>query len=170
MFGFAGSGSSGVHSLRRRECELALAGGVNLILSPEININFSKSRMMAADGACKTFDGRADGYVRGEGCGIVVLKRLSDAEADGDRIYAVIRGSAVNQDGRSGALTVPKGTAQENLLRLALADAHVRSADISYLEARGTGTALGDPIEAHALAGWGVWAGRERRMRSWSVR
>ena len=131
---------------------MALAGGVNLILSPEININFTKSRMMAADGRCKTFDARADGYVRGEGSGVVVLKRLRDAERDGDRIQALIRGSAVNQDGRSSGLTAPNGLAQEALLRQALSDARLSAGDIDYIEAHGTGTSLGDPIEAHALA------------------
>jgi len=131
---------------------MALAGGVNLMLSPEIFINFSKSRMMAPDGKCKTFDAAADGYVRGEGCGIVALKRHSDAVADGDRILALIRGSAVNQDGRSSGLTAPSGPAQEAVLRKALANAGVRPDEISYIEAHGTGTSLGDPIEAHALA------------------
>ena len=107
-------------SLRLRECDAALAGGVNLILAPEININFSKARMMAPDGRCKTFDAAADGYVRGEGCGVVVLKRLSDAIKDGDRIAAVVRGSAVNQDGRSSGLTAPNGPAQEAVIRKAL--------------------------------------------------
>lgn len=139
-------------SLRRAECSLALAGGVNLILSPEIHINFSKSRMMAADGKCKSFDAAADGYVRGEGCGIVVLKRLSDAIADRDRILAVIRGSAVNQDGRSSGITAPNGPAQEAVIREALASAGVDPREIDYIEAHGTGTSLGDPIEANALA------------------
>ena len=106
--------------LRLGECDLALAGGVNLILTPELNINFSKARMMAPDGRCKTFDAAADGYVRGEGCAIVVLRRLADALADGDRILAVVRGSAVNQDGRSGGLTAPNGPAQEAVIRAAL--------------------------------------------------
>ncbi len=139
-------------SLRSGECGMALAGGVNLILSPEININFTKSRMMAADGRCKTFDSRADGYVRGEGSGVLVLKRLRDAERDGDRIQALIRGSAVNQDGRSSGLTAPNGLAQEALLRQALSAARLSAGDIDYIEAHGTGTSLGDPIEAHALA------------------
>jgi acyl transferase domain-containing protein/SAM-dependent methyltransferase len=138
-------------SLRTGECHLALAGGVNLILSPEVNINFSKARMMAPDGRCKTFDARADGYVRGEGCGVVVLKRLTDAVADGDRILAVIRGSAVNQDGRSSGLTVPNGPAQESVIRTALARAGLEPSTIDYVEAHGTGTPLGDPIEAHAV-------------------
>jgi acyl transferase domain-containing protein/SAM-dependent methyltransferase len=137
-------------SLRAEECNLALAAGVNLILSPEANINFCKSRMLAADGRCKTFDASADGYVRGEGCGVVVLKTLSSAKADGNRILAVIRGSAVNQDGRSGGLTAPNGPAQEAVIREALADGGVAPLDISYLEAHGTGTSLGDPIEVQA--------------------
>ena len=139
-------------SLRAGECSLALAGGVNLILTPEIHINFSKSRMMAQDGRCKTFDAAADGYVRGEGCGMVVLKRLSAALADGDTLLAVIRGSAINQDGRSGGMTAPNGTAQEALIRQALASAGLKPDDINYVETHGTGTSLGDPIEAHALA------------------
>lgn len=139
-------------SLRSGECRMALAGGVNLILSPEIHINFSKARMMASDGKCKTFDAAADGYVRGEGCGVVVLKRLSDAVEDGDRILALVRGSAVNQDGRSGGLTAPNGSAQRAVIRQALVNAGVEPHEIDYLEAHGTGTALGDPIEAHAVA------------------
>ena len=110
-------------SLRRRESDLALAGGVNLILSPEMTLALTKAHMMAPDGRCKTFDAAADGYVRGEGCGMVVLKRLSDALAAGDRILAVIRGSAVNHDGRSNGLSAPNGPAQEAVLRAALADA-----------------------------------------------
>jgi acyl transferase domain-containing protein/SAM-dependent methyltransferase len=139
-------------SLRSGESSLALAAGVNLILSPEVNINFSKSRMLAPDGRCKTFDAAADGYVRGEGCGVVVLKTLSAAEADGNRILAVIRGSAVNQDGRSGGLTAPNGPAQEAVIRAALAAAGVAPHEVSYLEAHGTGTSLGDPIEVRAAS------------------
>jgi acyl transferase domain-containing protein/SAM-dependent methyltransferase len=138
-------------SLRARECRLALAGGVSAILLPELTVNFSKARMMAADGRCKTFDAAADGYVRSEGCGMVVLKRLSDALADRDRILAVIRGSAVNQDGRSSGLTVPNGPAQEAVIRDALAQAGLKPAAIDYVEAHGTGTSLGDPIELGAL-------------------
>jgi acyl transferase domain-containing protein len=137
-------------SLRSGECNLALAAGVNLILSPQANINFSKSRMLAPDGRCKTFDARADGYVRGEGCGVVLLKTLSQARTDGSRILAVIRGSAVNQDGRSGGLTAPNGPAQEAVIREALAAAGVAPQEVSYLEAHGTGTSLGDPIEVRA--------------------
>ena len=139
-------------ALRARDCNLALAGGVNLILTPEVTIALSKSHMMAPDGRCKAFDSLADGFVRGEGCGIVVLKRVSDALADGDNILALIRGSAVNQDGRSSGLTAPNGKAQESVIRHALANAAVRPEEIGYVEAHGTGTSLGDPIEAHALA------------------
>lgn len=138
-------------ALRLGECDLALAGGVNLILTPEMNINFSKARMMAADGRCKTFDAAADGYVRGEGCGMIVLRRLSDAMADGDRILAVIRGSALNQDGRSGGLTAPNGPSQEAVIRAALDNAGIEASAVSYVETHGTGTPLGDPIEAGAL-------------------
>jgi malonyl CoA-acyl carrier protein transacylase len=138
-------------SLRAEECRMALAAGVNIILAPEVMVNFSRARMMAADGRCKTFDAAADGYVRGEGCGVIVLKRLSDALADGDNVLAVIRGSAVNQDGRSNGLTAPNGPAQEALIRKALAEAGLEPNDLDYVEAHGTGTQLGDPIEVNAL-------------------
>jgi len=138
-------------SLRGGESNMALAGGVNLMLSPELSIVFSKAQMMAADGRCKTFDASADGYVRGEGCGIVVLKCLSDALKDGDNILALIRGSAVNQDGRSNGLTAPNGPAQEAVIREALKEAGVTPAQVSYVEAHGTGTPLGDPIELQAV-------------------
>jgi len=138
--------------LRLGECGMALAGAVNLILTPEMNINFSKARMMAPDGRCKTFDAAADGYVRGEGCAVLVLKRLADAQAAGDRVLAVVRGSAMNQDGRSGGLTAPNGPAQEAVIRAALAAAQVDARQIGYVEAHGTGTPLGDPIELGALA------------------
>ncbi|MGH9956589.1 MAG: beta-ketoacyl synthase N-terminal-like domain-containing protein, partial [Pyrinomonadaceae bacterium] len=139
-------------SLRNGECSLALAGGVNLILSPELTVTFSQARMMASDGRCKTFDAEADGYVRGEGCGIVVLKRLSDALKDGDTILAMVRGSAVNQDGRSNGLTAPSGTAQQAVIRQALDNAGVPPDQVCYVETHGTGTPLGDPIEFRALA------------------
>ncbi|MHB1132629.1 MAG: type I polyketide synthase, partial [Chloroflexota bacterium] len=138
-------------SLRARESDLALAGGVNVLLTPEPFVCFAKWGMMAPDGRCKTFDARADGFVRGEGCGMIVLKRLSDAVAADDNILAIIRGSAVNQDGRSSGLTVPNGPAQQAVIRTALANAGVKPADISYVEAHGTGTSLGDPIEVEAL-------------------
>ena len=138
-------------SLRSGECDLALAGGVSLILSPELYITLSRFRALSADGRCKTFDAAADGFGRGEGCGVVVLKRLSDAIANGDNILALIRGSAVNHDGPSGGLTVPNGLAQQAMIRQALTDARVRPAEVSYVEAHGTGTSLGDPIEVRAL-------------------
>ncbi|MBZ0294960.1 MAG: acyltransferase domain-containing protein [Anaerolineae bacterium] len=138
-------------SLRTGESHLALAGGVNLILSPQANINFSKAQMLAPDDHCKTFDAAANGYVRSEGCGMVVLKRLSDAIENGDHIYAVIRGSAVNQDGRSSGLTAPNGPSQESVIRTALANAGVEPDELAYVETHGTGTSLGDPIEVQAL-------------------
>jgi acyl transferase domain-containing protein/acyl carrier protein len=138
-------------SLRASECELALAGGVHMMLSPVANIFLSQARALSPTGRCKTFDARADGYVRAEGCGMIVLKRLSDAQRHGDSILAVLRGSAVNHDGRSGGLTVPSGRAQEALLREALARAGVAPSDVQYVEAHGTGTSLGDPIEVEAL-------------------
>ncbi len=138
-------------SLRNGESTLALAGGVNLILSPAITMNFTKAGVMAPDGRCKTFDAGADGYVRSEGAGLVVLKPLSRALADGDSIYAVIRGSAVNQDGRSNGLMAPNPLAQEAVLREAYRKAGVSPGDVQYVEAHGTGTLLGDPIEAKAL-------------------
>jgi acyl transferase domain-containing protein/acyl carrier protein len=140
-----------VQGLRDRSCSMALAGGVNVILSPKTTMTLSRAKMMAADGRCKAFDVRADGFVRGEGCGLVVLKRMSDALADGDTVLAVIRGSAINQDGRSNGLTAPNGPSQVAVIRAAIADAGVEPAEISYVEAHGTGTALGDPIEAQAL-------------------
>jgi len=138
-------------SLRRKECDMALTGGVSLMLAPEITISFSKANLMAADGRSKTFDASADGYVRGEGCGVVVLKRLSDALAHRDTILALVRGSAVNHDGPSGGLTVPSGPAQERVIRQALASGKVEPSEVDYIEAHGTGTSLGDPIEVGAL-------------------
>jgi acyl transferase domain-containing protein/acyl carrier protein len=138
-------------SLRSGDCRMALAGGVNLILSPDIYIALSHSRMLAPDGRCKTFDAAADGFARGEGCGVVVLKRLCDAIADGDRILAQIRGSAVNQDGPSSGLTAPNGPAQEAVIREALTRAGVNPGEVGYVEAHGTGTQLGDPLEVRAL-------------------
>ncbi len=139
-------------SLRDEECRLALAGGINLILTPDPMINFARAKMLSADGRCKTFDAAADGFVRSEGCGMVVLKRLREALADGDQILALIRGSAVNHDGRSNGLTVPHGPAQAELITEALSRAGVSPAEVDYVEAHGTGTALGDPIELRALA------------------
>lgn len=140
-----------VQSLRNQEADLAIAGGVNLLLDPEVTIAFSKAGMMASDGRCKTFDARANGYVRSEGVGVVLLKPLSQALKDGDFIYAVIRGSAMNQDGRSNGLTAPNGKAQEELLKKAYQNAGINPWDVDYVEAHGTGTPLGDPIEVQAL-------------------
>lgn len=139
------------NALRNRECDQALSGGVNLILTPDLTLTFDKAGMMSPTGSCKTFDASADGYVRGEGCGVVLLKRLSDARANGDRILAVIRGSAINQDGRSNGLTAPNGTIQQKVINAALEQAEVSPTDISYVETHGTGTPLGDPIEFGAI-------------------
>ncbi len=138
-------------SLKTGECNLAIAGGVNLMLSPELTQTFTQAGMMAEDGRCKTFDAAADGYVRGEGCGVVILKRLADAQRDGDRILAVIKGTAINQDGHSNGLTAPNGLSQQAVIRQALANANVSPAEISYIESHGTGTSLGDPIEVNSL-------------------
>ena len=138
-------------SLRDGESTLALAGGVNVILSPALGVNFSKAGVLAADGRCKTFDARADGYVRGEGAGIVVLKPLSRALADGDPIYAVIRGSATNQDGRTNGLMAPSRQSQEAVLADAYRRADLSPGVVQYVEAHGSGTSLGDAIEAKAL-------------------
>ncbi|BAZ20881.1 beta-ketoacyl synthase [Kalymmatonema gypsitolerans NIES-4073] len=138
-------------SLRTGECDLALAGGVHLILSPEVTIFLSKTQALSPDGRCHTFDAAANGFARGEGCGVLVLKRLSDAVANRDNILAIIRGSAVNHDGRSSGLTVPNGSAQQALIRTSLANAKVDPASVNYVEVHGTGTSLGDPIEVTAL-------------------
>lgn len=138
-------------SLRSGEADVALAGGVNLILSPELNITFSHARMMSPTGRCRTFDADADGYVRGEGCGVVVLKRLADAQRDGDNILAIVRGAAVNHDGRSNGITAPNSQAQQRVIQRALQDAELSPEQIGYIEAHGTGTKLGDPIEVEAL-------------------
>ncbi len=138
-------------SLRLGETDMAIAAGVNMILGPAMTLTLSKAHMMSPEGRCKAFDASADGYVRGEGCGVLVLKRLRDAMADGDRVLAVVRGTAVNHDGRSNGLSAPNGPAQEAVLRSALADAGLPPSAIGYIEAHGTGTRLGDPIEIEAL-------------------
>ncbi|ACC81788.1 beta-ketoacyl synthase N-terminal-like domain-containing protein [Nostoc punctiforme] len=138
--------------LRNQECHLALVGGVHLLLSPETSVAFARTKMLDADGYCKTFDADANGYVRGEGCGVIVLKRLSDAVAHKDKILAVIRGSAVNHNGRSSSLIAPNGPSQQALIRQALENASVEPAAVSYIEVQGTSTSLGQPIEVEALA------------------
>jgi acyl transferase domain-containing protein/NAD(P)-dependent dehydrogenase (short-subunit alcohol dehydrogenase family)/acyl carrier protein len=140
-----------VDGLRRGECDIALCAGVNAIHHPRILVLFSHAQMMARDGRCKTFDESADGYVRAEGCGALVLKRLSDAVSDKDTILAVVRGSAIGQDGESAGLSVPNGMSQEAVIRSALANALAKPGDIQYVEAHGTGTPLGDPIEMGAI-------------------
>jgi acyl transferase domain-containing protein/NADPH:quinone reductase-like Zn-dependent oxidoreductase/NAD(P)-dependent dehydrogenase (short-subunit alcohol dehydrogenase family)/acyl carrier protein len=141
-----------VESLRGGEIDLALVGGVNAILSNTVNRALLESGMLSSQGQCKSFDASADGYVRGEGCGVVVLKRLSDAEEDGDRIWGVIRGSAVSQTGAGLAVTVPSGRAQERVMAEALARAGVAPEEVDYVEAHGAGTAVGDAVEASAIA------------------
>uniref|UniRef100_UPI0011781523 type I polyketide synthase n=1 Tax=Calothrix rhizosoleniae TaxID=888997 RepID=UPI0011781523 len=153
-------------SLHNKESELCLVGGVNLVLVPNGHITLSQMRMMATDGRCKTFDASADGYVRGEGCGVVVLKRLEDALRDGDNIQAVIKGSAVNQDGLTNGLTAPNGPSQQAVVRQALERAGVKPADISYVEAHGTGTSLGDPIEINSLKKV-LMEGRDTNQTCW---
>ena len=146
-------------SLRSGDSDLALAAGVNLLLSPAATRSFDQAEAMSKTGQCHSFDASADGFVRGEGCGVTVLKRLSDAQRDGDRILAVIRGSAVNQDGRSNGLMAPNPAAQMAVLRSAYAAAGIEPREVDYIEAHGTGTLLGDPIEARAL---GTVLGRGR--------
>lgn len=139
------------NSLQRHECNLALTAGVNVMSAPDLSIVFARAGMLAPDGRCKTFDASANGYVRGEGAGVVVLKRLSDAMRDGDTVYGVIKGTAVNQDGRSNGLTAPNGPAQEAVIRSALTVAGIHPNEVSFIEAHGTGTVLGDPIELNTL-------------------
>ncbi|MFC9327396.1 SDR family NAD(P)-dependent oxidoreductase [Kitasatospora sp. NPDC057015] len=146
-----------MRSLRSGETDAALAAGVNVIASPECSVAVSRAHMLSPTGRCRTFSAEADGFVRAEGCGVLVLKRLSDAERDGDRVLAVLHGSAVNQDGASSGLTAPSGRAQQAVIAAALADAGIRGADVDYLEAHGTGTALGDPIELGAA--WSALGG-----------
>jgi acyl transferase domain-containing protein/acyl-CoA synthetase (AMP-forming)/AMP-acid ligase II/surfactin synthase thioesterase subunit len=138
-------------SLRRGEASLALAGGVNLVLAPGATVTLSQFGMLAPDGHCKVFDASADGYVRSEGCGLVVLKGLADAVRDGDRVLAVVRGSALGQDGRSHGMTAPNGQAQRRVVERALAAARVEPGEVTLVEAHGTGTPLGDPVEVEQL-------------------
>ncbi len=141
-----------VESLRRGESDAALAGGVNIILTPETTIAFSKARMLSPEGMCRPFDARANGYVRGEGCGLVLLKRLEDAERDGDDILAVLRATSVNQDGRTSGISAPNSQSQMACIRAAMKQAGLVADDYDYIEAHGTGTPLGDPIEMMALS------------------
>ncbi len=141
-----------IQSLRNQECSMALVGGVNRLVSPQASINLSRSSMLSPDGRCKTFDDSANGFVRSEGCGVVVLKRLSDAIASQDRILAVLKGSAVNQDGRTSGLTAPNSLSQQAVINQALSNAQVEPSQISYIETHGTGTSLGDVIEVQALS------------------
>lgn len=158
-------------SLRRKECDLALGGGVQLLTHPGISVAFTKAHMLSVDGHCKTFDSKANGYVRGEGGGVVLLKRLSDAKKDGDEILSVIRGSAVNQDGASGGLTVPSGPSQEAVIKQALKQGGIDPAHINYIEAHGTGTPLGDPIEMGALTSvFGEFRTKTNPLRVGSVK
>jgi 3-oxoacyl-(acyl-carrier-protein) synthase/SAM-dependent methyltransferase/acyl carrier protein len=160
-----------VQSLRKGEIDLAIVGAANLILAPEMNVSFSRTRMLSRDGRCKTFDASADGYVRAEGCCVIVLKRLADAARDNDRVLAKVHGTAVNQDGRSAGITAPNGPAQEAVMQAALADAGVQPGEISYVEAHGTGTPLGDPMEVQAIgAVYGEGRGSEAPLRIGSVK
>jgi acyl transferase domain-containing protein len=133
------------------ETELAFVGGVNLLVQPDVTIGFSKASMLSPDGRCKSFDSRANGYVRGEGAGVVILKPLERAVADGDRIHAIIRATAVNQDGRTPGISVPNQASQETNIVDALRLADISPETIQYVEAHGTGTPVGDPIEAAAI-------------------
>lgn len=140
-----------LNSIRAGECEMALAGGVNIVLSPSITMSLCRAGMMAPDGRCKAFDSRANGYVRSEGAGLVLLKPLARALADGNPVYAVIRGSASNHDGRSSALAAPNGAAQQRVVMAACQNAGIQPGQLNYVETHGTGTPVGDPIEANAL-------------------
>ena len=139
-------------SISNGECDQAIAAGVNILLAPALTNTFRQAGMLSPDGRCKAFDADADGYVRGEGCGVLLLKKLSDAVDAGDNVLGVVSGSAVSQDGRSNGLTAPSGDAQRRVVQDALSRASLQASDISYLEAHGTGTSLGDPIEVNALA------------------
>ena len=155
-----------VRAIRSGDCAMALVGGVNTILTPWGHISFNKAGMLSEDGRCKVFSQAANGYVRGEGVGILLLKGLSAAERDGDHIYALIRGSAENHGGRANSLTAPNPQAQAQVIKAAIEDAQIDARTLSYIEAHGTGTALGDPIEIQGLkkrlCAAGRWAGGGR--------
>ena len=142
---------SACHALQNGDCTMAISGGINLILTPDASIQMCQAKMLSPDGYCKTFDETANGYVRGEGCGVVILKRLSDAQKDGDNVLAIIAGTGVNQDGASSGFTVPNGLAQEKVINKALHHANVKPEEVSYIECHGTGTSLGDPIEVESI-------------------
>ncbi|MET9618969.1 type I polyketide synthase [Kitasatospora indigofera] len=160
-----------VQSLLRGECGTALAGGVNVMLHPETFVSMCKGRFLSRDGRSKVFDASADGYARGEGAGVVVLKPVEAAVRDGDRIYAVLLGTGANQDGRTPGITVPNGRAQAGLARQVCERAGVKPSDIGYLEAHGTGTSIGDPVEMAAMGGaLGAVAGRRSPLVVGSVK
>src|SRR5436305_12555991 len=141
----------GVNAIESGQCAMAIVGGINILVSPAIHISFNKAGLLSEDGRCKPFSAQADGYGRGEGVGMLVLKKLSDAEQAGDHIYGVIRGSAENHGGRASSLTAPNPRAQADLLIAAYRKAGIDPRTVSYIEAHGTGTALGDPIEITGL-------------------
>ncbi|MFT9818492.1 amino acid adenylation domain-containing protein [Lysinibacillus sp. NPDC056185] len=143
--------NAAVESLKKGECSLAIVGGANMLLTPESFIGLSKQHGLAADGRCKTFTENADGFGRGEGCGVIVLKKLSEAKADNDTIYAIVKGVSVGQDGRTNGMTAPNGSAQKRVIKQALTQAKMTINDIDYIETHGTGTPLGDTIEVQAL-------------------
>lgn len=158
----------GMRELRQGGCDMVVAAGVNLILSPEGHVSWSRLNALSPTGRCRSFDDGADGYIRSEGGAVVVLKRLSDAERDGDRILAVLSGSAINHNGRSSGFTVPNGKAQAEVVRSALTDAGLGIDDVSYVETHGSGTPIGDPQEVNALAR--VFADRRTKLRISSIK
>ena len=160
--------SQAVGHLRSSECNMALAGGINILYTSHLTESFTKAGMLSPDGRCKTFSDDANGYVRGEGGGVVVLKRLSDAKRDGDKIWGLIRGFSYNQDGKSNGITAPNGLAQENVIKRALKFSHLKPEEIDYIEAHGTGTSLGDPIEFQALKS--TFSNRENNLLLGSVK